>query len=154
MNWRFCHELAHILLGHQFSGLISSDMEIEADAMAGEIMLPADSFRKNMQAMNIVELKEQYAHASWEAVLRKWIEQKGAVLTIFDNGKITQRIAPEDFNFPRTPSRQELSVFRICAKEKRHYSQIFEDSIQLNVEGYYVDDGRGIKRVLLVTVID
>ncbi len=150
-NWRFCHELAHILLGHTDIQMINPEMEREADASAVELMLPIAEFRQAMKEMDIPALKERFPHASWEVIARRWINERQAVLTIYDNGRLTGRYAPEDMAFPARPGAAEIDLVRECSEKRQHLRRGADETEGLDLQAYFVDDGRGVERVLLLT---
>ena len=57
MNWKFCHELSRILLGHTTSGSITREMEFEAEKKASELMLDPAEFNHLVGGHNMVEPK-------------------------------------------------------------------------------------------------
>lgn len=152
-NWRFCHELAHILLGHTKSEVITREMEWEADRYAGELMLPSEQFREDMASLDLSGLKVKYNHASWEAIARRWSQLKPAVLTIFDNEKQTCRIAPENLVCPPIPTQPELEAIREAYRIKQTVRRSASEDVSLFMQAYFIDEGRGVERVLLLTEV-
>ncbi len=151
VNYRFCHELSHIILGHQSHKVVTEDAEKEADQYASDLMLPASEFRQLMAQLDLHELKEHYDHASWEAIGRKWAEMRPAVLTIFDNGMYKYRGGPAGSSFPIQITPQELSVVNICSDNHCNYNLEVNN---LSIHGYYVDEGRNFERVLILTEVN
>jgi len=151
MNWIFCHELAHILLGHTTGNTIRHGNEVEADEYAAELMLPTVKFRPLVDKLDLAELKERFPHASWEVIARRWVQFHPEVLTIFDNERLTLRQAPDGYNFPRHVSLPEQEIIKQCYDTCMHQS-VKSDGLILR--GYYVDDGRGVRRVLLLTEVE
>lgn len=151
MNWRFCHELAHILLDHPSSGKISLEQEQAAENLATELMLPTDSFRSLSLRLKPPDLKELFPHASWEAIGRRWAEFRRAVMTIFDNYKLVRRWAPSNIAYPRSPTTPELDLIKECYLQKLNLETQVEN---LKLYAYYIDEGRSVERVLLLTEID
>lgn len=149
-NFRFCHELAHILLGHQSHKTVTLAAEREADEFAGELMLPTYEFRQDMRRFGLVGLKRHYSHASWEAIARKWSELRPAVLTIFDNSKLHYRRAPEGLNYPLRITRIERDAATDCYSSRGNRSVETE---QLVISGYYIDEGHSVRRVILLTEV-
>lgn len=149
LNWHFCHELAHILLDHSADN-ISRENEKEADEFAGELMLPEAEFRPLVFSHSLSELKETFPFASWEVLARRIIRFNPAVLTIFDDKKLTYRGAPEGYAFPVKTTEPELDLIKRCYDLCTHLCDEFEGLV---LNGYYVDEGRGVKRVLLLTKI-
>ncbi len=147
-NFAFCHELAHHILQHAATESLSIDMEREANKMAAELLLPPKSFRKDAALYPLDQLKDIYPQASWEVIARSKLAIVPAVLTIFDNGKRTLRIAPDNYKFPRNLTPLEKRVFEFCLLQHTNYSAQ-DDAVQ--VQGYFIDTGEGVQRVLLWT---
>lgn len=148
-NWTFCHELGHIILGH--SSEPTPDDDLEADRFAAELMLPEVDFIPDSRGMNLEKLKKSYPHASWEAIARRCIRFHPAILTIFDGEKITVRLGSPELNFPLTPTKEEIAVSEECCRRKEHFS---EDFNTLSVNAYYIDEGMGVVRVILISQPD
>jgi len=152
-NWLFCHELAHILLGHTESDIFRAEMESEADDLASELMLPREEFRSNMKTMNLLELKEKYHHASWEVIARRWADERPAVMTIFDNNLLTNRYVPKDILCPSQPTKPEIDAIQESSNSKNHVIRTTTNGITFHLQAYYIDDGRGVERVILLTEV-
>ena len=150
-NWIFCHELAHVLLGHQKVNRITPEMEWEADELAAELMLPIDQFRSAMISHDIPALKDMFPHASWEVIARRWAKERQVVLTIYDNRKLTGRYGPEETAFPSRPTDPEVELIRECYEAKQAIKCTTEGEIKLDLQAYFIDEGRGVERVLLLT---
>lgn len=150
-NWLFCHELAHILLGHTKNDKIVPEMEGEADELACELMLPKSNFRDAMKELDIPGLMEKYPHASWEVVTRRWADERPAVLTIYDNYKLTRRYAPERLAHPLRPTIEEGEAIMDCYQARAHLTRKTEGEAPLMLHMFYVDKGSGVERVLLLT---
>ena len=130
---------------------INREVEREADDLASELMLPSAEFRRVMNEMDIPALKEKYDHASWEVICRRWADERSAVLTIYDNMRLTSRSAPEKLNFPPKPSSVEIEFIMECYNQRRHISGNVEGDIELDLQAFYVDVGSEFERVLLLT---
>ncbi len=143
LNFALAHEVAHILLNH--SGYIEEDEEWEANRMASHLLLPEDEFAPNA-TMGLRELKELFPHASFEAIARRRLAFVQGVLTIADNGRIRSRITSEFFAAPSmvTPPEQELLRESLENSEDLH---VLGEGVSWNAT--YVNDGRGVERVLL-----
>lgn len=152
-NWRFCHELGHLVLGHNKTGeRITKLQEQEADEFASETLLPMDVFNPLAQSTNdLKSIKEQFSHASWEAIARKFALVNNCVITVYDNRNITSRWAPEGVNYPRIPSDIERQAM-ITAYENLSNESVFTDEI--SVDAHYIDENEDIKRVILITTIN
>ena len=148
MNWIFCHELAHYLLDHPASDKLTPEMEREADELAAELMLPEADFQQAMAGHDLPRLKELYPHASWEAIARRWAQFRPALLTIYDNKRLTSRCGPEGLNFPARTTPPEMDVVRDCYREKKHIVRQVEILV---IRGYFIEEIPGRKRVILLT---
>lgn len=140
--------MAHILLSHQALDSISPEIEQEANELAVELMLPGDEFRQQMRALDLPGLKEHFSHASWEVIGRRWTEFRPAVLTIYDNQKLTSRGGPAGLAFPVKISKPEREIIRECYKKQCH---CFGESENLILNCYFIDEGSGVQRVLLLS---
>jgi len=150
-NFIFCHELAHILLGHTTKSTKSINDEHSADRMAVELMLPEQEFRFNMAMLDFVELRELYLYASWEVVARRWSELRPAVLTIYDNGILKVRTAPERLAYPHRPTATEMEIVRETIETR---TNLFQTDPPLTMNTFFIDEGRGVERVILLTEVD
>lgn len=126
----------------------TKEMEFEADELASELILPTPEFRVDMRSLAFDELVAQYVHTSWEVVARKWILLNPAVLTIFDNKKLTRRLGTPGYLFPPQPTKPEIELAMRCYATGFH-DQL--DSDDLKISGYYVDEGMEVVRVILLT---
>ncbi len=151
MNWKFCHELAHILLGHTKSKIHSQEQEHQADVLAVDLILPMEKFKPLVRKYGLDILKEEFPQASWEVIARRRIQFRPAVLTIFDNRRISHRSAPEGMNYPFRISDPEAKVAKLCYDERCHLTESWEP---MTIEGYFVDENRGVERVILLTEIE
>lgn len=145
-NWTFCHELGHVVLGHSIT---PTDIEErEADEFAAETMLPQRDFIPDSGDIDLDKLKELYPHASYEVLARRSLRFGRGVVTIFDGGQLTARMGSEDINFPPAPIQEEMDALRECCENKGACVKTAKD---LTISGYYVDQGRPVVRVFLVT---
>jgi len=151
MNWRFCHELAHILLGHTEGKSINREMEDEAEVKAGELMLPPEEFNPLIGSHDLIELKEQFPHASWEVVARRITEILPAVLTIYDNKKLRSRSAPSTLIYPSKPTPPEVALAAKCFEQKSNNN---DSENGLEISGYFIDENESVKRVILITKVN
>jgi hypothetical protein len=150
-NFAFCHELAHKLLNHHLQGILSEEMENEANRLAADLLLPPETFRKDALAFPLDQLKQLYPQASWEVIARAKLSLVPALLTIFDNGKQRLRNAHETVQFLPQLLPVELEVYRQCLTHRKHCES--QEGI-VNSKGYFVDTGQGVLRVLLWTEFD
>jgi len=147
-NWAFCHELAHLLLNHDDTSIPSPEEELNANQLAAELLLPAEDFIEVARFATLSELKAEFPHASWEALLRRRLQFRKGIGTIFDEGNMTFRGASPDLSFPSQPLPEEWNVARDSfnqAQSQNRTTPVF------NVTADYVDTGSGIRRVLLWT---
>jgi hypothetical protein len=151
MNFAFCHELAHRVLGHNEIDILSEEMERDANTLAAEFLLPPETFRKDAPIHPLNKLKELYPQASWEVIARSRLALVPAVLTIFDNGKRTLRTASENFNYPPQLLSIENETLKRCMERCQHVEM---QEYPVRTYGYYVDTGEGVVRVLLWTEFD
>jgi len=151
MNWKFCHELAHVLLCHTGESLHTPEQEREADELAGELMLPEAGFRAPARREGLDALKGMFPHASWEVLARRRIRFRPAVLTIFDAEKLTTRQAPEGFAFPPRLTEPEREIVRRCYAGKDH---LHSEAGGMMLEAYFVDEGLGVERVILLSEVE
>lgn len=150
-NFIFCHELAHILLNHTEKTTKRHQDEHDADRLAVELMLPETEFRQNMARLSFLELRNLYSHASWEVVARRWSELRPAVLTIYDNGLLKVRTAPEGLNYPPRPTEPESDLFSQTSEAREHFNLT---DPPLSISSYFIDEGKGVERVILLTEVE
>ncbi len=151
MNWKFCHELAHILLGHLDEAIHTPEQERMADELAGELLLPEAEFKPLALREGLDELKRRFPQASWEAIARRRLAFRPAVMTVFDAGRLTSRQAPENYAFPATLTEAERETARRCLEEKCYQRYAARGML---LEAWHIDDGRGVERVILLTEAD
>ena len=142
-HFSLAHETAHILLGHRDE--ISEEEESEADQLASELLLPEAPFSENAH-LTLRELKELFPHASFEAIARRRLQFISAALTIVDNMKLTRRLMSDDFQAPPRPVTPEWKAIQRSYEEHTDIEQIRGG---LLFRTTYVDDRRGVARVLL-----
>jgi hypothetical protein len=148
MNWTFCHELAHILLKHGSGDRpVQASDEKEAHELAQDLMLPPHTFRREVQRLTLPELRMRYPHASWEVLARTRVRHRPAVLTIFDNGRRTLRMAPPPLNCPSRLHAREQEV-RHRVEGTKSNAELHGDG--LRVEGVFVDEEKGVQRIILI----
>ena len=148
-HWAYCHEVAHLRLDHPQNLPRDSTEELrqeaEASALAAELLLPPEPFRRHAHR-SLTELKERFPYASHEALARRRLTFRPGLLTIFDNDKRTCRIAPPDWNTPARLFPLETKARRGCLKTK---AEVMLEDGGLTAEATYVDEGRGVVRVIL-----
>lgn len=143
--------MAHIILGHTEAETFYAEMETEADELASELMLPRIGFRNDMKTIDLAGLKEKYPHASWEVIARRWSDERPAVMTIFDNNLLTARYAPEGLACPSQPIQPEIDTIRECSVSRNHIKRSITNDIRLHLQAFFIDDDRGVERVILLT---
>jgi hypothetical protein len=148
-HWAYCHEVAHLRLKHPQNLPRDSTEELqqeaEANALAAELLLPEPSFRRHAHR-TLTELKERFPFASHEALAHRRLSYRPGLLTIFDNDKRTCRLAPPDWNTPARLFPLETKARKQCLKTK---AEVLLEDGGLTAEATYVDEGRGVVRVIL-----
>ncbi len=148
-HWSYCHEAAHLQLGHPkhlpYDESEEREQEREANLLASELLLPASQFRPRASA-SLAELKHSFPHASYEVLARRRLQFRPGLLTICDNGKVTARLAPDGWNPPRALFPLEAKAIRTCYREQ---SEIHLQKDEMRAEATYVDQGRGVLRVIV-----
>ncbi len=149
MNWTFCHELAHLLQGHgKPESPVTMQDERDAHHQAQDLLLPPETFRPDTYRFSLTELKKRYPQASWEVIARTRVRHRPGVLTIFDNNKRTVRTAPQPLHFPSELHSLEQEVKQFL-NANNPITQRSGDGLQ--VEGVFIDEGRGVERIILIT---
>jgi len=146
-HWSFCHELAHILLGHDNSSVPSEEEERAANQIAAELLLPRTEFAP-VAREPLAALKERFPNASWEVLLRRRLQFHNGVGTIFDEGKMTFRAASPGRNCPLQPLAEELETVR---EAYRNAAAVTRNAGGLRMTADYVDTTGVVRRVLLWT---
>lgn len=148
-HWAYCHEVAHLKLNHPITPPIDSADEVfqenEANRLASQMLLPDEKFR-NQVHRSLPELKGLFPHTSYEVIARRRLTFRPGLLTIVDNGKVTARLAPEGWNKPAGLFPLEKKAYDVCMSKKGEVT-LNEEGMQ--VEASYVDEGRGVVRVIL-----
>lgn len=67
-------------------------------------------------------------------------------MTIFDSGRLTDRLAPEGWNVPARLFPLDQEAFKACLASKE---VINLEKERMQVEATYVDEGRVVIRVIL-----
>ena len=148
-HWSYCHEVAHLKLNH-YENLPRDDseereQETEANHLAVEMLLPESQFKPEVHK-SLCALKELYPFASYEVLARRRLAFRPGLLTIYDNERRTARIAPDGWNVPAHLFPVEMEAFKACLESKGEIALLRED---MRVEATYVDEGRGVVRVIL-----
>ncbi len=146
-NWAFCHELAHLLLGHDNLTTPSLAEENATNHLAAELLLPREQFGL-IANQPLSQLKNEFPHASWEAILRRKLQFVSGIGTIFDEGKMTFRSASPGLSCPHQPLPDEWQTARDAFNQAQSLQRLYN---ALKVNADYVDTGNGIRRVLLWT---
>ncbi len=142
-NFSLAHEIAHILKGHH--GNIKPEEEQEANRLASQLILPEEDFAPQAWR-SIRELKACFPQASFEVIARRRLAFVPGVLTIVDNGNVTSRLLSERFNCPRMLTPPERKIIDQTMQQRKDIV-ISNDGFKLSTT--YVDEGRGVVRVLL-----
>ena len=148
-NWSYCHEIAHSLLHHHSDLPIDDaeerEQELAANRLAAEILLPEDEF-KPLAHLSILALKKTFSHASHEVLAKRRMAYRPGLLTIVDNSKLTARLAPDGWNVPGRFFPLEQEALKACLAKK---DEVIMEAGGMRVEATYVDEGRGVVRVIL-----
>jgi hypothetical protein len=148
-NWTFCHELGHIVHGHDTDP--SQEEERIADDFAAEVMLPEADFITESKTLDLKALKDLYPHASWEVIGRRCVQFNRIIMTVFDSGNLRYRFASNGLVFPEKPTEIELDTVNKCYKTK---TNLEIQSEFLNIRAYYIDEGGDVIRVILISQPD
>jgi len=148
-NFTIAHELAEIIL-YDNNELTIDEKHKMSNYMAAEFLMPECDFKKALFNNDLYALKKLYSNCSHEAIARRMLNFIPQVLTIFDNRAIYTRIASESINFPSSPAKSELEVVEKCYQIRNKYEKTEEN---LKITGYFIDEGRGVERVILLTEI-
>jgi len=148
-NWTFCHELGHIVHGHESDP--SQEEERIADEFAAELMLPEADFIRESKNLDLKNLKETYPHASWEVIARRSAQFNRIIMTVFDNGNLRYRFASGGLVFTDKPTDVEMDAVKKCYKAE---SNLEIQSNSLHIKAYYIDEGGDVLRVILISQPD
>lgn len=148
-SFTIAHEIAEIML-YDDKELSNDDKHKIANFIAGEILMPKEEFKKDIYQNDLYQLKKIYSNCSYEAISRRMLNFMPQILTIFDNKKKYIRIASESIRFPQNLTKAELDVVEKCYELKSRYEKNEEN---LKIIGYFIDEGRGVERVILLTEI-
>jgi len=148
-NFTIAHELAEIIL-YDNDELTIDEKHKMANNMAAEFLMPEIDFKKVLFHNDLYELKKLYSNCSHEAIARRMLDFIPQVLTIFDNRAIYTRMASESINFPSSPAKSELEVAEKCYQTRNKHEKTEEN---LKITGYFIDEGRGVERVILLTEV-
>jgi len=148
-HWAFCHEVAHLQLDHHVhlprDDVEEREQEAAANQLASELLIPEHQFRPLLR-LTLAELKGHFPYASHEVLARRRMRYRPGLLTLYDNGKLTCRMAPEGWNAPSQLFPLEAKAFRQCLDSK---AEVLLEEGAMKVEATYVDEGRGVVRVIL-----
>ncbi len=148
-SFSIAHELGEIILydNNEYS---NDDKHKIANLIAAEMLMPEDEFKEDIQDNDLGQLKKKYKNCSYEAIARRIIKFIPHVLTIFDNKKKYIRIASDAINFPSVMTQVEQEVVEKCYQTENNHEKK-EDNLM--IKGYYIDEGKGVERVILLTEI-
>ncbi len=149
-SFTIAHELGEIILND--NNELSNDAKHKmANLIAADLLMPEDIFKNDILLNNdLYQLKKKYENCSYEAIARRMLKFMPYILTIFDNKKIYIRIASDSINFPSSLAEIENEVAEKCYQIKNCCEK---DDDNLNVKGYYIDESRGVERVILLTEV-
>ena len=148
-SFTIAHELGEIIL-YDNSELSNDDKHKISNLIAADFLMPEDEFKKDIQNNDLKQLKKKYKNCSYEAIARRILKFIPHVLTIFDNKKKYIRIASDSINFPSAITQIEQEVVERCYQTENHHEKK-EDNLM--IKGYYINEGKGVERVILLTEI-
>ncbi|MEM9072849.1 MAG: ImmA/IrrE family metallo-endopeptidase [Myxococcota bacterium] len=143
------HELAHWAL-HE-CGHDAYD-ESAAHWVAGAVLLPQAAFKRDLSEVDwrLTELPDRY-QVSWESLVKRVPQVVGAVVTMFDNGRITWRARSawlEGAAFDPTAATQwEWDLLHDCRERRQH-------THASNLVDAYFLESDGWERIFVVAGID
>ena len=146
-NFTIAHELAEIELYDREDITIDEKHRL-SNTMASDMLLPEEQFKNDSKTLDLFQLKEMYPHASYEVIARKALKYKNSVLTIIDNRQKTLRAGSEGLAFQQNLMPFEKDIIEMCYKNK---DKVTESNFEARCESYYIDEGRGVERVILFT---
>ncbi len=148
-NWAYCHELAHLKLEHPHNPPLNAaeerEQENEANLLASELILPDSQFA-GVSHQSLSELKVLFPHASHEVIGRRRLNYRPGLLTIYDNRDMTARLAPDGWSCPTRLFPIEFKALEACSKSR---SAVNFSEGNMRIEATFVDEGRGVERVIL-----
>jgi hypothetical protein len=151
-HWAYCHEVAHLRLGHAAKiprdDAEEREQESDANRLASELLLPEEDFRPYLFS-TLKELKETFPFASHEVLARRRQTFRPGLLTLFDNDRLTSRTAPEGWNVSRLLFPIEQEAIRQLTDCPASKCEVLLERDGLKVEATFVDEGRGVARVIL-----
>ena len=141
-NFTLAHEIFEVILPDQ------PFKERLCNLGASNLLMPDRWFRDACQtaSFNLMSLKKNFSTASWEAVAYRTLAFREGVISVIDNGKVTNRVGSMGFNYPPDPTHTE----RIALHQAMHSGEIvLLDQGGLTVEAYPIFEGDW-KRIILV----
>ena len=148
-NFSILHEIAHFILKHPINEQTDWEYEVEANEWAADKMLP-DCELWGFRDLNLMELKEVFPHCSHEVIARKIARNQGKALTIFDNMRLTCRLAEDHIVLPQKPLDIEIKTAYKTYNEMTNQRLEFDNLV---IETYYIpDELSGFQRVIMFTV--
>ena len=148
-NFTIAHELAEIML-YDVEDLTIDEKHKKANFIAAEFLMPEEEFKKDVYNYDLYELKKIYNGCSYEVIARRMLKFKPIVLTIYDNKRKYLRISSDLISFPSVITDSEIKIVEECYNIKNKYEK-FKDN--LHISGYFVNDGRNVERVILLTEV-
>ena len=148
-NFTIAHELAEIIL-YDENELTIDEKHNKANHLAAELLMPGELFRQDVFKNDLYQLKKIYNGCSYEVIARRMLRFVPLIVTIYDNKQKYLRISSDSLNFPHSPTKNELEVVEECYRVKEKTEKC-EDN--LLITGYYIDDGKNVERVILLTEI-
>lgn len=158
MQWAAAHELGEMHAWKVFERVTIPDegepsprlREAVANLLASRFLLPGKWFLRDAEAVrgDVLELKSIYRTASHELIAMRLLDLPlPTVVTIFDQGRLTRRVANQAGRMPRPQP-----IERECRLETRRRVRPVEMSDRrLKVQGWPIDEP-GWHREILRTV--
>lgn len=143
--WRICRAL-----GQSGDDLTPRQREELANAFAKSLLLPAPWFQRDSRVCDydLLQMKSIYATASHELIASRWLDaESSAIVTVFDQGRITHRQTNLPTQIPLTVT-EKTCWSKLRDSRTSHRVQ----ADRLSVRGWCVDSP-GWEREILYAVI-
>ncbi len=146
--------LAHEILEHELPKEIIDKRERHKIALFGApyLLMPTTWFAPACQqtSFDISKLKKIFATVSYEAIALRTLNFSEAVITVYDNGKVTNRQSSCSFFVSKRLTDEEKQVINEVLKTGKFSQRILDAG---EIRAYPVFEGK-FKRVILRTVFD
>jgi len=149
-NFTIAHEYYELILDEE-PHLTLDEKHRLANRKASELLLPKNSFGDAVHSCDLHELKTLFPETSFEVIARRMIYFLPVVITIFDNESCTSRFGSDTINYPKKISPPEMTAAQQCYDTG---DTVNIKAPPLNISAYYLDETNGIRRVIVVAVIE